>query len=84
MAALGITYMIFGNVMVDPSSKFITADQQDWVSKAILGIQVSICYIISNVIILTDGLLGWINCSVYDCYPIERTVITGQAGACFG
>jgi len=83
MIVLGIVYMIFGNAIVDPSSKSITSDEQDWVSKAILGIQVSIC-ITSNILTLIDGLLGWIDFSVYDCYPIERTVITGQAGTCFG
>ncbi|RPB28672.1 PigN-domain-containing protein [Terfezia boudieri ATCC MYA-4762] len=42
MVALGILYMIFGNSIVDPSSKSITADEQNWVSKAILGIQVGL------------------------------------------
>ncbi|KAF8416965.1 Phosphatidylinositolglycan class N-domain-containing protein [Tirmania nivea] len=36
MVALGIAYMVFGNAIVDSSSKF------DWVSRAILGIQVGL------------------------------------------
>lgn len=84
MVALGIAYMIFGNTIVDPSLKSVTADKQDWVSKTIMGIQVSICYITCSVVPLTDGLLGWIDCTVYGCYQIERTVIAGKTGACFG
>lgn len=42
MVALGIAYMTFGNAIVDPSSKALAADKQDWVSKSTLGVQV--CY----------------------------------------
>ena len=40
MVALGLAYMVFGNAIVDPSTKAVTADEQDWVSKTILGVQV--------------------------------------------
>ena len=84
MVALGIAYMIFGNAIVDPYSKPITVDKQDWVSKTILAIQVSLYYITSHVTSLTDSLLDWIDHIVYDCYPVEHTVITSQTRACFG
>jgi len=48
MIALGIAYMAFGNTIVDPYSKPITVDKQDWVSKTILAIQVSLYYITSR------------------------------------
>jgi len=42
MVAVGFAYMAFGNALVDPSYKSVALDKQDWVSKAIFGIQVGL------------------------------------------
>ena len=42
MVGVGIAYMVFGNVLVDPSYQAVAADKQDRVSRAILGTQVGI------------------------------------------
>ena len=39
---VGVAYMVFGNVLVDPSYQAVAADKQDRVSRAILGTQVGI------------------------------------------
>lgn len=44
MVALGVAYMIFGNAIVDPTLKVLTADKQDSVSKSIMGVQVSLFF----------------------------------------
>ncbi|KAF8477369.1 Phosphatidylinositolglycan class N-domain-containing protein [Kalaharituber pfeilii] len=95
MTALGLAYIIYGNVIIDPASKSITLGEQEWASKTILGVQVglvvlSMCVTQSSIqslqakrgLALGSQAIGWAVLVLSLTIPFLHGLVPGRKHYC--